>query len=392
MSQRIYLTDPTCEQFAGKVVSRREEDGSWWLELDRTCFYVEGGGQPSDAGTIGAANVLRVFEHEGHVWHVVDRPVPENDVIGRVNMAVRHDYSVQHTGQHILSQAYWRLFAAATSSFHLTDKSVSIDLSLGDMTEAQIAAGEALANEIIRRGLPIGTSFHDDRETLPEELRKSPVVKGPIRLVSVGDFDMCPCGGTHVATTAEVQFIKVLATERTRGRTRVIFVCGERALREYARRIASDNVLAQMLSAPYAEQPEAIERLLTTEKELRRERTRLSRELMEYRAVSASPHSTFTWGTYFEFPEWNEEMDDAKYLLAAISRMRRPAVAVLVMPQDPARIFISSSSALEAGAMLRQLYAKYDGKGGGNAHAAQGSLPAAQVQDALETLRETLSQ
>ena len=381
-----------CEQFSARVISRQERGREFWLSLDRTCFYVEGGGQPSDAGTIGEAQVLRVFEEEGNIWHAVDRPVLEAEVTCRVDMPLRHDYSVQHTGQHILSQAYWRLFAAATSSFHLTDKSVSIDLSVGDLSEEQITQGEALTNEVIRRALPVGTSFFDNRDDLPEELRKNPMVTGPIRLVSVGDFDVCPCAGTHVKSTADVQLVKVLSTERTRGRTRIIFACGERALAEYGQRIASDNTLAQLLSAPYPEQPGAVERLLSAEKELRRDRTRLSRELMQHRAAIAEPHSTFVWGAYFEFPNWTEELDDAKFLLAALSAARKPALAVLTIAAESGRILISSSSDIDAGTLLRQLYATYPGKGGGNAHAAQGSLSASHFLGALKLLRETLSQ
>ena len=392
MSERLYLEDPLCGSFAARVISRQEQGEQWWLELDRTCFYVEGGGQPSDQGEIADARVLRVFENGDAVWHVVDRPVTMDEVWCTVDMDLRRDFSVQHTGQHILSQAYWRLFGAATSSFHLTEKSVSIDLSVGDLTDEQVAEGEALSNRIIRAGLTVSAAFYHDYNELPEELRKNPVVEGPIRLVSIGDFDVCPCAGTHVESASEVQLIKVLATERTRGRIRVHFVCGDRALREFASRIASDNALAQLVSAPYQEQAAAVERLLSLEKENRRERTRLSREVMQYRATQARPHTTYAWGEYFEFPDWAEDADDAKFFLAALCAARQPAVVVLATATDPARLFISSSSDKDAGALLRRLYTRFSGKGGGSSRAAQGSLPAGEVAEALSTLRGDLEE
>ena len=392
MSVKVYLTDPLCGRFIARVVARLERGGQFWLQLDRTCFYVEGGGQPSDRGVIGEASVLRVCEEEGGIWHIVDRSVPLGEVSCRVDMDLRHDFSVQHTGQHILSQAYWRLFGAATSSFHLTEHSVSIDLSVGDLSDEQIARGEALANEIIRSGLAVGATFYDSHDDLPEELRKSPLVQGPIRLVSVGDFDVCPCAGTHVASTAQVQLVKVLSTERTRGRTRVIFACGERALREYSQRIASDNTLAQLMSAPYQDQAAAVERLLATERELRKERTRLSREVTQHRVARALAHSAYSWGSYFEFLDWTEDADDAKSLVAALCAERKPALVVLTTATEPVRLFIGSSSDKDAGGLLRQLHAQYQGRGGGNAHAAQGSISASDVMAALRTLRDGLRQ
>ncbi|MDP3486535.1 MAG: alanyl-tRNA editing protein, partial [Bacillota bacterium] len=212
MTKWLYYENPELVTFVTKVLENRLHDGKIQLELAETAFYVEGGGQPSDSGDINGIRVTKVFEESGRVWHELEGVVGDvTTVEGRVDSARRRDFSIQHTGQHILSQAFFRLFQAETSSFHLTENKVTIDLSRGDLTAEQVSQAEELSNRVLRQGLPVQIQVFADRAVLPENLRKMPVVEGAIRLVNIPDFDICPCGGTHIASTAELGLIKVIS-------------------------------------------------------------------------------------------------------------------------------------------------------------------------------------
>ncbi|MDP3058396.1 MAG: alanyl-tRNA editing protein, partial [bacterium] len=172
MTVKIYYDDNEIELFDAKVVDVRVLHDSILLELNRTAFYVEGGGQPSDEGYIEGYRMVRAFLEEGRIWHQVIAPnMGWVDVRCRVNLALRQDYATQHTGQHLLSQAFWRLFEGATSSFHLSNFTGAIDIALPHLSQEEIKQAEALANEMVRHNLPVATSIIDDVASLPAELR-----------------------------------------------------------------------------------------------------------------------------------------------------------------------------------------------------------------------------
>src|SRR3712207_988029 len=128
MTERLYYNDSHLTEFDARVVAlTRTDDGRAAVTLDRTAFYPTGGGQPSDTGALGDARVLECIDREQEgVLHVVegDAPAEGSEVRGRVDWPRRLDHMQQHTGQHVLSQAFVELFGAQTRAFRMmTDAS-----------------------------------------------------------------------------------------------------------------------------------------------------------------------------------------------------------------------------------------------------------------------------
>ena len=198
---RLYYTDSYLRAFPATVLERSELAGAPAAVLDRTAFYPTSGGQPHDTGRLGAARVLdvQVREPDQQVLHLLDAPLEPGPVEGEIDWIRRFDHMQQHTGQHILSQALLRVAGAETIGFHLGPESVSIDLP-SPPSERQIGEAEDLANQIVTGNLPVRAWFPDPAELRELPLRKPPEVAGPVRLVAIGDFDLSPCGGTHVAS------------------------------------------------------------------------------------------------------------------------------------------------------------------------------------------------
>ena len=276
MTERLYYADAYARTFEAQVIDRAEVNGQPAVILDRSAFYPEGGGQPSDRGTLNQVNVLDVITREADeaVLHVLSAQV-EDRVTGVVDSARRFDLMQQHSGQHILSQAFVQAAQAETVSFHLNpdplDGALTIDLDTAQLSSAQIDRAEELANTIVFENRPIVARFVTDQELQALPLRKPPKVDKAIRIVQVEGFDWSACGGTHVARTGEVGLIKIVKLERRGAETRVEFRCGRRALHDYRRKNQMIMQIAADLTVGFWEVDQAIGRLQADAKALRKQ-------------------------------------------------------------------------------------------------------------------------
>ncbi|MEZ4236253.1 MAG: alanyl-tRNA editing protein [Myxococcota bacterium] len=233
------------------TVLRTAVDGEAHLAwLDDTVLYAEGGGQPSDRGVIrseaGEVRVREVRATEDGWLHVLEGPVPVGEVEVAVDWGRRFDHMQQHSAQHLLSALAHDRRGWATTSFHLHEGLGAVcDVEL-DAAEIGPEALHALQDEVnaeIRAARPVVPRLVD---ALPEGVRSRGLPeghRGPIRLVEIAGLDLNTCGGTHVASTAELQAVALLGTERIRGGTRVRYVAGERVL---ARLVAAEAQRAEL--------------------------------------------------------------------------------------------------------------------------------------------------
>src|SRR3954467_11409934 len=158
-TERLYYSDSHLLEFDASVVDVSErDDGAIAITLDRTAFYPTGGGQPNDTGTLGEARVVDCIDLEAEgVLHVVQGAVPQvgDTVHGSIDALRRLDHMQQHTGQHILSAAFVKLFDAPTLGFRLLEQECEIDVEPEDQTEGVIEQAVDLANQIIWESRPI---------------------------------------------------------------------------------------------------------------------------------------------------------------------------------------------------------------------------------------------
>jgi alanyl-tRNA synthetase len=372
----LYYADPYLRRFAGRVVARRLLDGRQALALDRTAFYPTGGGQPADLGTLAGMQVLDVVASEGLVWHVVSGDVTGDEVEGEIDWPRRFDHMQQHTGQHVLSQAFIRACGAETVGFHLGAAASTIDLDRGDLTPDLVAAAEAAANAIVDADLPVTAAFVGEAELAHLPLRKPPKVTEDVRIVQVEGFDWSACGGTHLSNTAQIGLIKVTGTERRGTELRVSFLCGGRARADYSRLQILAEGLAARFSVAQDDVPAAVERLAGEHRAVRKALADLEGEWVEATAASlwagAEPCGSWKLVTLLaEYP-----VDRLKQVAQAL-RLRPGAVVLAGAGGDrPQLVFTRADDvALDAGALLREAVAAGGGRGGGRPDWAQGGVP-----------------
>jgi alanyl-tRNA synthetase len=375
-TERLYYADPYLRSFTARITGVRREGERAAVALDRTAFYPTGGGQPNDMGVLSGRQVLDVAADDGLVWHLLDAELADDVVEGALDWDRRFDHMQQHTGQHILSQAFVRACHAETVAFHLGATSSTIDLGRTDLAPADVARAESEANAVIDAALPVSAGFVDDAGLDALPLRKPPKVTGKIRVVQVAGYDWSACGGTHVANTAEVGLIKVTAIERRGPELRVTFLCGRRARRDYARLSELAAGLAARFTVAQDDVPAAVERLAAEQRALRSELADLESAWVASTANALWASAALAGERRVVAHVLEAPVDRAK-LVAQALRSRPGAVVLLGIRGERAQLVFTRADdvALDASALLRAALTEVGGKGGGRPDWAQGGAP-----------------
>ena len=396
MTECIYYSDSTLRAFSARVVGRLEIGNRPAVILDRTAFYPEGGGQPADRGQINQAQVIDVQAQDDaahSVVHILSEPVTEDEVTCAIDWTRRFDLMQQHTGQHILSQAFVRVLDAQTVAFHLNDDpnegTVTIDLDRAGLRPADVDAVEDLANRIVFENRPVTARFVSREELASIPLRKPPTVDATIRIVEITDFDWSACGGTHVARTGEVGQIKIVKLERRGDETRVEFRCGQRAFVDYRRKNDMLGRVAAGLSIGFWELDQATARLVAENKALFKQLEEARDRLLEFEAGKLAANLK-EQGDYAVALHVQRDRDmNALRKLAKQVILRPRTVALLGSGgEKPALVFARSSDLVfDMSKLVRDAAARIGGRGGGSPDFAQAGGPPAndeQVWAAIE--------
>lgn len=380
MTERLYYLDPYLKEFTAKVV-RTTERG---VVLDRTAFYPTGGGQPCDLGTLNGIDVTDVVEDGRDVVHAVASPI-DGEVRGVIDWDRRRDHMQQHHGQHLLSEAFIRVAKAQTSSFHLGKQGCSIDLDK-DIAPVDLERAETLANMVIYENRPVQVSFfgHDEAKNLP--MRKPPPDEERIRVVTVNDFDCQACCGTHPRTTGEVGVVCVTGSEKTKGSTRVHFVCGYRALTEARTNARTIKALGLKLSSGRDDLEAALDRVQADAAETWKQLAATEKKLAEYVGRDLAARGKVVVEV-FE----GKGLDYLRALATAV--IAQPGkVAILGGTGGTSSVVVARSAdlSLDLRPLFKDVLAPIQGKGGGSAHFVQGGGPGADVRAALKTAEEKI--
>ncbi|HEV7844307.1 MAG TPA: DHHA1 domain-containing protein [Pyrinomonadaceae bacterium] len=378
-TERLYYTDSHLTEFEARVTGVTERVSGWVaVTLDRTAFYPTGGGQPSDTGTLNETEVVECIETEEGVLHVLKGRGPEvgAHVVGQVDRSRRLDHLQQHTGQHILSQAFITLFNAETRGFRMLEQYSEIDVALDAPSEEKIEQAVELANRIIweDRAIHIRQVTKEEAALLP--LRKDSEREGELRLIEIEDFDLTPCGGTHAGRTGEVGLIAVRSFERAKGLARIDFVAGNRALADYRRANRTARNVAAMFSAGRDEAPTLVERLLEENKRLTRGiraleeiTARVEAEELLSEAVNLSDGVKICARVF-------EDRDAESLRKLAQALISHPATVALLGSSEGGAARLVFARSIDApgdmNALMREACEQLDGRGGGRPDMAQG--------------------
>jgi alanyl-tRNA synthetase len=392
-TERLYYTDCYLREFDARVIATRSRGDTFGVYLDRSAFYPASGGQPSDRGTLGDAQVLDVIDEEEAIAHIVDAPPKTETVKGSVDWARRFDHMQQHTGQHVLSASFEETAQLKTMSFHLGDGSSTIDLDSDRVSLAQIEQAETRANDVVYQNRPVEILFRDADETQEMSLRKPTEREGEVRLVRIEDFDLSACGGTHVSRTGSVGQIAVRKVERMKDQARIEFVCGGRALGSARADFRILSKAGLLLSSAREQVPELVGKQSEELRSAAKTIDKLTRRVAGYRARelwACAPERKGRRAIRYMFD--SDESVEAKMIAQAAGTLDA-CVALIGVKSRPSLIYFAQSAGGNAdlGTILKKTLARFGGKGGGSRNFAQGGgLNEDQLENAIAYAEDLL--
>jgi len=225
MTELLYLPDSDdTTAFTATVTEATPE----YIVLDATHFYPEGGGQPADWGSLewdgGSATIGGARKDHGDVHHLVDSlsgdlPEPGATVEGRIDEHRRDRLRRMHTAQHVVSRVVLDEYGATTAGNQVHPDRSRIDFEPASFDAADLDRIQRLSNDAIDRDLEVRKE-NRPRDQVEREVDEGralldliPDSVDPLRVVAIEEFDMCPCGGTHVDRLGEIGRVEI--TDRT---------------------------------------------------------------------------------------------------------------------------------------------------------------------------------
>lgn len=383
--QELFYRDPYAREFSATVTACREGKKGFEVVLSDTAFYPEGGGQPSDEGTLGDAKVTFVKRIGSEVVHYTDKPLEVGSTVtGKLDWDRRFDNMQNHTCEHIFSGLVHQKYKFENVGFHMDPDDITVDFS-GEIPMEAISELEKLVNQAITQNIDLKIEFPCEEVLQAMEYRSKKELHGVVRIVTVPGCDRCACCGTHVRHSGEIGMFKILDASKHRGGTRVRFVAGERARRDYDWRVKEIAKVSALFSAKPNEIAKAAENFIEEGKAKDQKTAQRTDRYLQF--VAAGLKSENGVVTVFE-----EDLTpfELKHFVGMLKE-KFPSDAVGVFSSiDGGFNYVIASSDPELTKISKSLNGQLNGRGGGRDGMVQGTYRA--DKSAVEgAFRETFS-
>jgi alanyl-tRNA synthetase len=395
-TEKLYWADPFTTTFEAEGLSLGRFGDRPSVILDRTLFYPEAGGQLADTGTLTIGGVTLAIDDvqiddEGTIHHLArDLASTELDpaacVVGQIDLARRRDHMAQHTAQHALSRALVDVAKADTVSARLGANACTIDVHLPDVAERDLVRVEDLVNAIVMDDVPVRALFPTDEELRAMDLRRTPKVSANVRVIEIADFDLSPCGGTHCTRTGQIGLVRIVGTERYKGKLRVSFHAARRAIDDARKKEQVLSSLAADFTCGLLDVGGAVGKLRADLKSRSDALSIMRGELVDLVAERVwrdhPPHASGT--TIIPIVRAKDDVAMLRTLAGRLAA-RADVVALCISPDDapdgdPATrpYFVVAQrgerASFDCGAWLKAVAQKVGGRGGGRPERAEGRI------------------
>ena len=257
-TEKLYEVDGLLFEFDATVIAAESVDGLFKIELDRTAFFPEGGGQDCDTGTLGGSDVSFVEISEGRIWHLTDKAFAVGErVHGSINSALRLRRMQNHGAEHIISGLIFSLYGISNAGFHMSEGEFTIDTAV-PLDAEMLKKVELLANSIIRENRKIHCYYPDEEALAALEYRSKTELSGKIRIVEIEDCDKCACCAPHLDFTGQIGLVHIKNFIKYKKGVRLTVAAGEDALDDYLLLSAEASEIARLYSVQPTEIYEAV--------------------------------------------------------------------------------------------------------------------------------------
>ncbi|WP_308513928.1 alanyl-tRNA editing protein [uncultured Turicimonas sp.] len=379
----LFYRDPYCQEFEAEVLSCTVGKKGFDVVLSDTAFYPEGGGQPSDLGTLGDAKVLFVKRQNGQVVHQTDKELKVGEIVkGKIDWARRYDNMQNHSCEHIFSGLVNRKYGFNNVGFHMGEDVLTVDFD-GYLTPEQLAEMEELTNAAFRKGQNIHIFFPSEEELKALDFRSKKELKGKVRIVEFPEADICACCGTHVKNTAEIGSFKILSSFKHRGGTRVEFAAGKRLINYINMLLRESASCVEQLSAKPQEISSALKQLYSEKNQLTEKLSKKSERIMNLISDSLPSEGKLLFVSEAELTPF-----EIKVFCNRLSEKKNFESILVLSEQAEKKLFnyILFSKEPNLVTLSRELNKELNGRGGGKPPFVQGSFAATEeiIKKAVE--------
>lgn len=373
-TRRLYYEDVYKKEFTATVVECREQKKGYVVILDESAFYPEGGGQPSDVGTLGDAKVTEVHEKDGELLHYTDKALEVGaKVEGKIDWVRRFDLMQQHSGEHMVSGLIHEAYGYDNVGFHMGSDTITIDLN-GPLDEAQLAEIERKTNQKIWEDTQIKIIYPTAEELEKIDYRSKKELTGQVRIVEFPGVDICACCGTHVTHTGEIGMVKLLSVEKFREGVRIEMICGKRVL-DYLNMVNDQNhQISVKLSAKMDKTAQAVERLQEENFRLKGQVGQLVDDMCRKEAERYAGS-----GSVLIFMD-GMDADSVRKLADAVTQTCQGCCAVFSGNADGSYKYAMGEKDGDLRQFTKEMNAKLNGRGGGKPFFVQGSVQASEKE------------
>ena len=354
--EKLYHSHPYLKEFVARVTSCTKSGELYDIELENTAFYPESGGQPCDIGFIDSSEVVNVYEDGDRVVHVCTLPLEVGqEYEATIHWLRRFDHMQHHTAEHIISGIILKLHGADNVGFSVSDRHVTLDFNV-ELNKDDIIQIEDLANEAVFKNLPINVNYFDNSPDFSYRSKRE--LSGTIRIISVDDYDVCACCGTHLATTGEVGLIKIESFQKYKSGSRLYLLCGDRALKDYRAKDENVSEISSLLSCKPYETAEYVKKLHEERDVLRNELLSAKFAIIDMRTEKLEPTEK-----RLVFEE-NISSDEMKKYITNLSE-KTDTIAVFSGNDTDGYRYMLTSQTLDLPSFVKNMNDALDGKGGG---------------------------
>ncbi|MEQ8332006.1 alanyl-tRNA editing protein [Nisaea sp.] len=214
MTEELFRDDSYLKSCTAKVLA----SGPDGVVLDRTVFYPTGGGQPGDSGTLAGAGgtivITEAVKGDEGILHRLEEGAAAPAVGDAVEVSLDWDRRYKHMRVHTALHLLCSVVDGGVTGGQIGAGKGRLDFNIPGERPEKEALTEAL-NQVIAGDHAVSLSWITDAEleANPDLVRtmsvKPPMGSGKVRMVTIGDVDYQPCGGTHVRSTAEIGSIQI---------------------------------------------------------------------------------------------------------------------------------------------------------------------------------------
>ena len=396
MTYKFFMDNPYLKEMNGKITKKEFKDNKSYIQLDKTIFYPDlAGGQPMDFGTINGLEVVKVYEEDETIVHVIKGDIATTRVHMEINWDRRLDLMQQHSGEHILASSFYRLFNATTVGIHIGNELNTIDIKKPHLTENEASQVEYLANKIIQSNFKVKSYYVNHNQLSKIALRKDTTIEDEkIRIVEIDNIDYIACCGTHVSNTGEIGLIKILKWEKYKGNIRVEFVCGIRALKDYSWKNTYINEIGKLLSVKDTDVLNKVNQLNTARETVEKENRFLREELYNIKGELLLKESTVDNNINYIIKEFKDiDLKELNLIASNLNRNQEKLIQIYFIINEEMWQFVIARSKdldLNLNKIFKDISNKYAIKGGGSPQLIQGVASISDLYSAIDMFKREI--